>query len=97
MRFFLVQAILKSKYGESKARPRIVAAKDQICAARTCFDELPPSSKNDKKFPDRFKVWAQRTPESFIEDVGSIVLDFEENTCDTVEDLFVANHEEVRL
>ena len=95
-RFFLVQAVLKTAYGEYKARPRIVVGSDPISASRVCFDELGSNAKvPGKKFPDRFLVWSQRSFESFNENVGSIVVD--EDTGDSVEDMFESTPVEVRL
>ncbi len=103
MRFYLVQAVLRSQYGISRMKHRIVVAPDAIGAARECFTDLPASSKvPGKKFPEHFKVWAQSTPESFRDDVGTLVVDdeFDEDTntpLDAIMDMFESKPVEVRL
>jgi hypothetical protein len=100
-KFYLVQAVLRSKYGVSTSKHRIVVADDPIGAARACFEDLPSMSKDvGGKFPEMFKVYPERDRETFMEEVGPITLvdSYDEGvTLDYIVDMFEAKAIEVRL
>jgi hypothetical protein len=102
-KFYLVRAVLRTSWGISRAKARIVVAADPIQAARECFDDLPKGQRTPKvKYPEYFKVWPERDRETFMGEVGAIDVDdaFDEDTStplDTIRDMFEAKHVEVRL
>lgn len=103
MKYFLVQAVMKSQWGTSNSDPRIVAAEDPVGAAKACFDDVSVVYHGaKKKFPLFFKVWNQRTPANFADEVGPLKLEeeFDEDSktsYDAVADMFEAKYIEVRL
>lgn len=102
-KFYLVQAVLRTKFGMSRARHRILTATDPIAAARECFNDLSATSKiPGKKYPERFDVYPERDRDTFMEEVGALTIDedFDEDTktpYDAVADMFEAKPIEVRL
>lgn len=103
LKFFLVQPVIQTQFGVRNDEHRIVVGADPAAAARNCFDELPTRLKEKgKRFPTMYRVWAARTPESFHENVGSLVLEeeFDEDSSssyDAVADMFDTKFVEVRL
>lgn len=102
MRFFLVQAVLRTTWGKSKSEHKIVAAKDVICAARECFDSLSDSQKKPGvRYPEFFKVWPMTSPETFMSEVGALEIEdeFDEDSTTAFDQIFdmFDKHVEVRL
>lgn len=100
MKFYLVQAVMRSSWGSSKSTPRIVSAKDPIDAARAMFDAIRRNL--GRKVAEKFMIYPQRDPAAFMEDVGPLKIgeDFDEDTptpYDAVCDMFEARAIEVRL
>lgn len=103
MRFYLVQAMLNTRYGLSGTRHRVVAADDPINAAKECFDDLTDGQKRPGvRYPDHFRVWAQLEPVVFQKEVGPLRVedDFDEDSkpaLKQVEDMFEGKYTVVRL
>lgn len=104
LKFYLVQAVNRSRFGLSKSKHRVVVAKDAIEAARNCFDDLPKSAKTPgQKFPEYFKVWAERDRTTFMAEVGALTVHDNDDDgeggspLDAIIDVFEATPQEVRL